>query len=161
MKIFFSKFSKKINTIRKLIKFCILHPRLSVIGLCSESSNIRRGDDCAWGVKFNIFYIAYMILYHWYRTALLIACSARLIWSMWHRHKLCSFVYMFERIFDFWKIPSETYYMAVKIICMWTSLTMNYHMWWLFHRNIKVDKLQNPSLGYINLKQLKFQPSQV
>ena len=29
-----SKFSKKINTIRKLIKFCILHPCLSVIGIC-------------------------------------------------------------------------------------------------------------------------------
>ena len=38
---FFSKFSKKISTIRKLIKFCILHARLSVIGLFSNYFNIR------------------------------------------------------------------------------------------------------------------------
>ena len=37
----FSKFSKKISTIRKLIKFCILHARLSVIGLFSNYFNIR------------------------------------------------------------------------------------------------------------------------
>ena len=36
-----SKFSKKFSTIRKLIKFCILHPRISVIGLCWKYFNIR------------------------------------------------------------------------------------------------------------------------
>ena len=46
--IFFENFEKKkfeifknISTIRKLIKFCILHPRLSVIGLCWKYFNIR------------------------------------------------------------------------------------------------------------------------
>ena len=43
-----------INTIRKLIKFCILQSRLALIGLCSNTSTLntkRPLDDWAWGVK--------------------------------------------------------------------------------------------------------------
>ena len=47
----FSKFSKKINTIRKLIKFCILHSRLSLIGLSSKYFNVCSNTHCPWGVK--------------------------------------------------------------------------------------------------------------
>ena len=38
----FSTFSKKINIIRKLIKFCILHSRLSLIGFYSKYFEINK-----------------------------------------------------------------------------------------------------------------------
>ena len=40
-----SKFSNIINTIWKLIKFCILHRRLFIIGLCSKYFNIRSNTE--------------------------------------------------------------------------------------------------------------------
>ena len=45
----FSSFSKKINTIRKLIKFCILHSSTFV-----QTPNVSwrdNWDNCPWGVK--------------------------------------------------------------------------------------------------------------
>jgi len=42
----FWKFLKIINAIRKLIKFCILHPHLSLVGLYSKYFNIRSNTEC-------------------------------------------------------------------------------------------------------------------
>ena len=42
-----------INTIKKLIKFCILHYRFSLIGLSSKYFNVLSKTDCTWGVKID------------------------------------------------------------------------------------------------------------
>ena len=42
----FSKFSKIMTVIRKLIKFYILHSRFSLIGFCSKYFKIRSNAEC-------------------------------------------------------------------------------------------------------------------
>ena len=48
-----SKFSKNINAIIKLIKFCILHLRLSLQSTLTfvQTQNVSWRDDCPWGVN--------------------------------------------------------------------------------------------------------------
>ena len=60
------KFSKKIIIIRKLMKFCILHPHLSLSSAFVQSSltsvqtqNVPWRENCPWGVKSRVWCLGF------------------------------------------------------------------------------------------------------